>query len=323
MRVLVLGGAGFIGRHAVAAVVARGHEAIVGSRHPGRSARRVGLPGVAWREAHLERIVDAADADRLLDGVDAVLNCVGILRERGRESYHAVHVRAPLALAAACRARGLGYTHVSALGLAHPHRSRFLRSKQACEAQLAASGADWRLVRPSLLDGPGGFGARWIRAVARLPVQPVPAGAGGCIAVLRVDELGEALARVVEQTLAPDAGTAARSFDLGGPHALTIAQYLAAWHRVGAARAPLQVPLPRWLARLASHACDLLHATPLSFGHFELLQVDNLPTHNRLAELLGRAPRDVFGDALGSPLPTPDPAHSPSLPTCAGSVPVG
>ena len=39
MRVLVLGGAGFIGRHVVAALMARGHEAIVGTRDPGRAAR--------------------------------------------------------------------------------------------------------------------------------------------------------------------------------------------------------------------------------------------------------------------------------------------
>src|SRR4051812_34545472 len=34
MRVLVLGGSGFLGRHVVAAVDARGHDAIVGSREP-------------------------------------------------------------------------------------------------------------------------------------------------------------------------------------------------------------------------------------------------------------------------------------------------
>jgi NADH dehydrogenase len=38
MRVLVLGGAGFIGRHAVAALLGRQHEVIVGSRYPERSA---------------------------------------------------------------------------------------------------------------------------------------------------------------------------------------------------------------------------------------------------------------------------------------------
>jgi NADH dehydrogenase len=312
VRILVLGGAGFIGRHAVAALLGRGHRVLIGSRKPARAARKLAVPGTDCCEVHLERIAAADAADRLLVVVDAVLNCVGILRERGRETYDAVHLRAPLALATACRARGLRYAHVSALGLGHPHRSRFLRSKQACEAQLAASGADWRLVRPSLLDGPGGFGARWIRAVARWPLHFVPAGPAGRIAVLRVEELGDALAQVLEIELPPDAGNAARSFDLGGPRAMTIAQYLSGWHRASGAGAPLQVPVPRWLVRLASHAFDLVHATPLSFGHYELLQVDNLPLHNRLAELLGREPRDVFDDAMAA-LATPAPGAATPL----------
>ena len=295
MRVLVPGGAGFIGRHAVAALLARGHSVVVGSRRPGRVARR--LPDAARHcdatALHFERLVDADHWLAPLAGVDAVVNCVGILRQRAGESYDAVHRRAPAALAAACRARGIRLVHVSALGLEHPHRSRFLRSKLDGERALAGSGADYRIARPSLLDGEGGYGARWLRAAARLPLLALPARASGRIAVLRVDELGEALAALTERALPVDATANEREFDLGGPSALTLAAYLAA-RRVATGRgAPRVLPLPAWLARVASHACDLLHATPFSFGHWELLQVDNLPSRNRLAELLGRQPQTV------------------------------
>ena len=55
----------------------------------------------------------------------------------------------------------------------------------------------------------------------------------------------------------------------------------------------LRCRVPNLATRLLAHACDLLHATPLSFGHWELLRHDNAPRVNHLPGLLGRAPREV------------------------------
>src|SRR5205809_1108481 len=104
MKVLVLGGAGFIGRHAAAALAGRGHTVIVGTRRPARAAHRLPahLRGCARREAHFEHLVSPEAWRPLLHGVDTVVNAVGILRERGAETYERVHLLAPAALAAAC-----------------------------------------------------------------------------------------------------------------------------------------------------------------------------------------------------------------------------
>src|SRR5262245_42486389 len=104
MRVLVLGGTGFIGRHVTAALAGRGHTVIIGTRHPARAGRVLpaSLHGCERREAHLERLVSPEAWKPLLRDVDAVVNAVGILRERGAETYRRVHYLAPSALAAAC-----------------------------------------------------------------------------------------------------------------------------------------------------------------------------------------------------------------------------
>lgn len=296
--VLVLGGSGFIGRHAVAALLAEGRRVIVGSRHPERIDRKLptAAAGCPRRRIRMETLLEAGRWLPLLDGVDAVLNCVGILRQRGGETYDRVHHLAPAALAAACAERDIPFVHVSALGLEHPARSRFLRSKHVGEQAIRRSGADWRIARPSLLDGEGGYGALWIRRVARWPLLALPANARGRIAVLDVGELGEALARLALLPLPQDAGATQREFELGGANAMTIEALLAAMRRRHSARPALCLRLPAWLARLGSHACDLLHVTPYSFGHYELLRNDNCPRTNRLSELLGRRPRPIVGD---------------------------
>lgn len=310
-RVLVLGGAGFIGRHAVAALLGHGLRPIVGSRRPGRAGGR--LPPDAHdcprREVHVERLLEPADwLDKIAD-VDVVLNCVGILRQRGRETYERVHHLGPAALAAACRERGVRLVHVSALGLSADARSRFIRSKRAGDDAIRASGANACIVRPSLLDADcGGYGASWLRRVARWPVHPLPAGATGRIAALDVRDLGEALARLVLRSRLAGAD-GPDEFELGGAEAFSLREYVARL-RSAAARPPARyLPLPDALVRAGSHLCDLLHVTPFSFGHWELLQRDNRPARADLARLLGRPPRRIGGgeDAV---VPAPAPAYS-------------
>ncbi len=294
MRVLVLGGAGFIGRQAAAALLGRGHEVAIGTRFPARLARRLppALRGCERREVHFERLLERDAWLVLLAGFDAVVNAVGILRERRGESYDRVHHLAPAALGAACALAGRRLVHVSALGLHATARSAFIRSKIAGEHAVACSGSDYCIVRPSLLDGPGGFGARWLRAMARLPVHFVPADARGKIAALHVRDLGAAIALLCEN----ERSRGVREAELGGVHLLTMAEYLAALRRRVSARPALLVPVPAWLARFASHACDLLHFSPFSFGHLELMRRDNAPRLNLLPWLLER-PLAVVVDA--------------------------
>ncbi|TAG49956.1 MAG: NAD-dependent epimerase/dehydratase family protein [Betaproteobacteria bacterium] len=282
MRILVLGGAGFIGRHAVAAIRAKGHVVTIGSRHAA-SANPSSCLKVRFHE-----LTDVADWVPIIAGFDVVLNCVGILRERWGERYDAVHHRAPECIARACASAGVRFVHVSALGLSSDASSGFIRSKVAGENGIRASGADYSIVRPSLLDGVDGYGSRWLRRVANWPVHFVPADATGALAALDVDDLGAALAVLCEMRDA----RAHREIELGGSDALTIRELLAALRSSGRAK-PWVVAVPAFCVRAVAHVFDVLHATPLSWGHVELMRRDNRPEFNALPSLLGRAPKRI------------------------------
>jgi NADH dehydrogenase len=294
---MVLGGTGFIGRHAAIALRARGHTVIIGTRHPRRALKKLpaSLRDVELRETHFESLTTRYVWHPLLGDVDAVVNAVGILRERGRETYDRVHNMAPTALSAACERLKLRLIHVSALGLRPQALSGFIHSKILAERAIAAGGADYSIVRPSLLDGEGGFGAEWIRRVARWPVHFIPVEARGRMAPLDVRDLGEALAVLCER-----GGEGRREVELGGSAKRTMAQYLASIRALHDGRLALRVPVPRFVARIVAHVCDLVHFSPFSFGHLELLRRDNLPQMNMLTALIGRAPTPVGGDLPNS-----------------------
>jgi NADH dehydrogenase len=287
---MVLGGSGFIGRHAAAALRARGHTVVIGTRHPKRALAKLppALRDAELREIHFESLTTRYIWQPLLGDVDAVVNCVGILRERGGETYDRVHNMAPAALGEACARLGLRLVHVSALGLRPEARSRFLRSKLIAEKTIMASRADYSIVRPALLDGDGGFGAGWLRRVAAWPVHLYPSDARGRMAPLDVRDLGEALAVLCER-----GGEGRREVELGGSAKRTMPEYLAALRATHSTRPAMRLPVPALLARLGSHLCDLLHFSPLCPGALELMRRDNLPKVNLLPALIGRTPTPV------------------------------
>jgi NADH dehydrogenase len=290
---MVLGGTGFVGRHAAAALRARGHAVVLGTRHPGRALAKLppALRDCDLREIHLESLTTRYIWKPLLEDVDAVVNAAGILRERGGETYDRVHNMAPAALAEACARLGLRLVHVSALGLRPEARSRFLRSKLSAERKIAASGADYSIVRPALLDGPGGAAAEWLRRLARLPLHPVPTDACGRMAPLDVRDLADALAVLCER-----GGEGRREIELGGSVRRTMADYLNALRVAQGGQPAPRLPVPAPLARVAASLCDLLHVTPLCPGVLDLMRRDNLPRANPLRALIGRAPAPVGRD---------------------------
>lgn len=275
MKVLVLGGRGFIGRHIVAALQAAGASVVIGSRNllDGKPETR------AIRLQHMQQVQDWLPQ---IDGFDIVINCVGILRERLGESYQAIHVTAPATLAAACKTQDTRLIHISALGLSDQARSRFIRSKYQGEQMLFNSGADVVVVRPSLLDGERGYGARWIRRVAQWPIHMVMQSTG-LVAPLRVNELAEAIVAICTMQNPP------KAIELGG-NPISMAEYLARLRSEYTDRRAFNIVVPVWVVRLVSHVLDLAHLTPLSFGHVELMRGYNIPSINMLPELLGRTP---------------------------------
>lgn len=293
-RVLVLGATGFIGRHVVHALLGAG-VAVTGVRRatPAVQAEKGAPASIGWKSLHLHTLRVPEDWREHLQGFDVVINCVGILRQRWGERYEDVHHHMPAALAQACATAGVRLIHTSALGLHEGAKSRFLSSKLRGEQAIQASGADHCIVRPSLIDGVGGFGASWLRMLARWPVHFVPRGATGQIAALQASDLGEAYAVLARMpTLAQH-----REANLGGERLFAYRHYLQLLRGVEHTEQPVppavQVLLPNWMSRAGAHLCDVFRFSPFSYGHWILLQRDNMPVPNALPQLLGRAPAPV------------------------------
>jgi len=162
--VLVIGGSGFVGRHLVAALAARGCRVTVPARRRERAKHLLLLPTVEVVEADVNHPGVLA---QLTEGRDTVINLAGVLHsrrgrrdERGPNDYGPdfarVHVELAQAVVNACRAAGVRrLLHMSALGAGPKAPSEYLRSKGIGErAALAAEDLAVTVFRPSVIFGP-------------------------------------------------------------------------------------------------------------------------------------------------------------------------
>jgi uncharacterized protein YbjT (DUF2867 family) len=160
-----------IGSVAVARLAAEGHH-VVGA---GRRAAEPGLIDVAWVRLDVASSVDPADWMPHLTGIDAVLNCAGVLQDSPGNSTAAVHTDGISALFAACERAGVRrVVHLSAVGVDRETPTAFSRSKLAGDQALMARDLDWVILRPSVVVGRAAYGgSALMRGLAALPILPV------------------------------------------------------------------------------------------------------------------------------------------------------
>lgn len=241
-RVLVLGAGGFIGLHAAAALAAAGWSVRAGARDPEAGRRRA--PSHDWVQADFSTLTRARDWTALLAGVDAVVNCVGVLQDGGRDSTAAAHVDGPRALIAACEAAGVRrFVHISAVGADDAAGTAWAATKRETERLLEAGALDWLILRPSLVIARAVFGGTGlIRALAAFPgVIPVMGGEQRFRPVAMED-----LCAAIVAGLAPDA-PARTALDVAGPESVTLADMLRRYRGwLGLKPAPV-LRAPSWL----------------------------------------------------------------------------
>lgn len=291
-RVLVLGANGFIGSHVAAALSAAGWSVRAGARRPEEASRRA--PGHEWVQADFRRLTDAADWAPLLAGVDAVVNCVGVLQDGGGDDTKAAHVEGPRALIAACEAAGVKrLIHLSAVGADAEAGTAYARTKAETEAMLAASALDWLILRPSLVIGRGAFGGTgMVRALAAMPVAIPVVGGDQAVRPIAMDDLTRAVVAALDR---PEVSRT--TLDITGPEQVTLVELLTLYRGwLGFAPAPV-IRTPRWAAAPVLMIGDLLARlgwfSPLTTTSMRQLDHDVAGREDDWAGRLGVSPRGI------------------------------
>jgi uncharacterized protein YbjT (DUF2867 family) len=249
--ICVLGGGGFVGHHLVALLAKRGYRVRVPSRRREAAKDLAVLPAVEVIQANIH---DTAALKHLFQGVDAVINLVGLLHETAagqmdtarieRGSFQYAHVELPRKIIQACYAAGVSrLIHMSALGADPVSRSAYQRSKAAGEEAVLDAQKRVRVTvfRPSVIFGPGdSFLSLFAQLLRITPVIPL-AGANARFQPVFVGDVARALADALEK---PEPH--GHVCYLCGPRIYTLAELIRLTAR--------ELGLRRWIIPLGSKA---------------------------------------------------------------------
>jgi uncharacterized protein YbjT (DUF2867 family) len=280
----VFGGTGFIGRYVVRLLAHNGWRVIVASRHPDR-ALPMKTAGVVGQIVPVPADVrDDASVEAALHGAAAVVSLVGILYERGRQRFDAIHVAGAASVARAAAAAGVErLVHVSAIGASANSASAYARTKAAGEKAVRAAFPGATILRPSVVFGPEDAFFNLFAGLARnAPFLPLIGGGKTRFQPVYVGDLAAAIVQAAD-----DGRHAGMTYELGGPRVYTFRELMTLTLEVAMRKRPL-VTIPWGVARIQAKVMGLMPKPLLTLDQLEQLRVDNVVSP-------GAAGFDAFG----------------------------
>jgi uncharacterized protein YbjT (DUF2867 family) len=291
-RTAVLGGSGFIGRYIVQRLAARGDVIPVGCRRAEEAKFLKPLGDVGQIATLNLTIGDEQILPAFLSGNDALVNCVGILRESGAQTFDRVHHTGPARLARLAREAGIErFVHISAIGADPRSSSAYARTKAAGEAAVRDAFPTVSILRPSVVFGAEDqFFNRFAAMTTISPVLPLIGGGHTRFQPVYVGDVADAVLKCLD-----DPTTAGRTYELGGPKVFTLRELIELV--LGEIRRKrLLVDLPFGLAAIQARLMSILPNPPLTPDQVELLKRDNVVSSGALTlAALGIAATAVEG----------------------------
>lgn len=271
MKILITGGAGFIGSHIVGHLL-KDHEVVIAARNTANAARK--FPQASIVACDFSKDTDVAIWLQRLQNIDAVVNCVGILNSFKDSTIAAVHFQSPKAMFEACEKLGIKtVVHFSAIGTEEPRQVAYSDTKRALDEYLLSSNLNATILRPSFVYSDTSYGGSSLfRGLAAMPfVIPLVGKGEQRFQPIHADDVAQMVRNLLES---PEAG--ARIVYAVGPETISLKTLLAslrAW--LGLPKAPF-VFSPLWVLKLLAPIGNIVPWWPLNKTTVGLMQFPDI-----------------------------------------------
>ena len=278
--VTIYGGSGFVGRYIARRMAKAGWRVRVAVRRPNEAIFVKPYGVVGQVEPVLCNIRDDASVAAVMQGADAVVNCVGILARQGKNTFEAVQAEGAERVARIAAAQGVArMVQLSAIGADAQSASEYARTKARGEAAVQAHMPDAVILRPSIVFGTEDQFFNRFASMSRLgPVLPV-VGADTLFQPVYVDDVAQAAELALTGTVAGGV------YELGGPDVRSFRAMMQTMLDVIRRRRAI-VNIPFWAAGLMGFGFEMANRLTLGLFPAQITrdQVRNLKVDNVVAD---------------------------------------
>lgn len=269
--ITVFGATGFLGQRIVRRLHEHGCTVRIASRHPSQARALFGTndPRLRPIDGDIRSGQSVADA---IAGARGVVNSVSLYIERGKRTFHAVHVEGAQRVAVEARRLGVEQlVHISGLGANAQSRSPYIRCRGQGELAVRTAYPGAILVRPAVMFGPDdAFLSVILKLLQRLPAYPMFGNGMTKLQPAHVDDVAEAIARIVQRTERDPI-----TLECGGPRVYTYKDLVRSVAREAGLKARL-IPVPFAVWHAVARAAEFLPSPVVTRNQVELMQIDTV-----------------------------------------------
>jgi NADH dehydrogenase len=289
MKVFLTGATGFVGKHMLERLVSEGYSVRALVRDP----QKVGLSERVKAELVAGDVVEGTRLDEGMQGCDAVIHLVGIIVEKGANTFERVHHLGTRNVVEAAKRAGIKrFVMMSALGVRADGVVPYQTTKWKGEEEVRQSGLPFCILRPSLIFGEGdGFVTQMMATMRSAPLfRPVPGDGTPKFRPIAVEDVTTCFVRALTYEAATN-----QTVDLGGADELTLNEVLAEIARCAGVRKPaVHIPMPLMMAG-ATVAQKLLKNPPVTVDQLRMLQEGSTCDIEEMKRIFGVDPRGFKG----------------------------
>lgn len=271
----IFGGTGFIGSQIVRNLAHAGYIVKIATRVPERAYFLKPCGSVGQIVPFLCNYNDADSIKQTVNGSDIVVNCIGILYEKRKNSFETAHVKIPSMIAKACKSQNVKrFVHISSLGV--HGTSKYGKTKLEGEHAVQKEFPDVTILRPSVVFGPQDSFFNMFAEMARyMPCLPLIGGGKSKLQPVYVGDIADCVMAAAKIDQSSDNCPRGRIYELGGPQIVTFREIYEIMFKHTYRRRPLMV-WPWWFAKLNAFFMGMLPKPPLTPDQIESLKSDNI-----------------------------------------------
>jgi uncharacterized protein YbjT (DUF2867 family) len=305
MKVFLTGATGFVGKYMLERLLTYGHAVRAALRGlPGQNARLVSHVQHVGRKDDFQYVPgDVVEGTRLEEGMrgcDAVIHLVGIIMEKGTNTFERVHHLGTRNVVEAAKRKGIKrFVQMSALGVRADGVAAYQTTKWEGEEEVRRSGIPYCILRPSLIFGQGdGFVTQMMATMRSAPFfRPVPGDGTPKFRPISIEDVTTCFLQALTMEAATD-----QTIEIGGADELTLNEVLAEIARCAGVRKPaVYIPMPLMVAG-ATVIEKLLKNPPVTVDQLRMLREGSTCDIGPMKRIFGLSPMGFKGCGRGQEL---------------------
>lgn len=300
--VTIYGGSGFVGRYIARRMAKEGWRVRVAVRRPNEAMFVKPYGAVGQVEPVLCNVRDDNSVAQAMQGADAVINCVGVLNDLGKNGFDAIQAEAPERIARIAAENGIArMVHISAIGADENSDSDYARTKALGEAGVLRHMPEAVILRPSVIFGTEDQFFNRFAGMTRFGPFLAIVGADTRFQPVYVDDVARAAVKGALGQAEPGV------YELGGPEVASFRELMQRMLQV-IHRRRIVIALPFVAARIMASVLDMAKFVSFQLFPNSILtrdQLKNLRRDNVVADgARGFADLGIAPETMESVLPT-------------------